>query len=283
MRTIPIIMDASRTIAVGATVAMHDEARLQVPCARGMFLDEIRIIAPENPAVAPFGNAQVKFRFRQWDVTNDLVNIRFLGPRFTSLVNNSQVWQTCWRLPKPFFIPQGEILVPTIKNGYPAGGSNKFIVAYLGRELPDEEPVPREVTLPFIADYVATLSGGTPTTGYSGESTSNQLCNPFSEPLNVYRLMGGYVTPSYDLGRKFTLTNYYKELLNVTITDSHGETIVRDATPFSHLFPQRGPGWLVKTVLQPGDYWRVNFQSELVNTLSVPEIAMFGYHTVQLT
>lgn len=279
MRTIPIIMDASKTIAVGATVAFHDESRLRVPCARGMFLDEIRIIAPENPAVAPFGNAQVKFRFRTWDITNDLVNIRFLGPRFTSLVANSQVWQTCWRLPKPMFIPQGELLIPTIKNGYPAGGSNKFIVAYVGRELPDEEPVPREVTLPFIADYLPTLPVPV-ATAFDLESTSNQICNPFSEPLYVYRLMGGYVTPSFDLGRQYL--DSYKEQLTVMITDSHGETIVRDATPFSHLFPQRGPGWLVKTVLQPGDYWRVVLHGEAASTVQ-PEIAMFGYHTVQLT
>lgn len=280
MRSIPLIMDASKTIAVGATVAFLDESRLQVPCSRGMFLDEIRIIAPENPAVAPYNNVQVKFRFRQWDITNDLVNVRFLGPRFTSLVANSQVWQTCWRLPKPMFIPQGELLVPTIKNGCPAGGSNKFIVAYVGRELPDEEPVPREVTLPFIADYLPTLPAS-PTSGFDIESTSNQLCNPFSEPLNVYRLMGGYVTPSFDLGRQFNALG--QEQLSVMITDSRGETIVRDATPFSHLFPQRGPGWLVKAVLQPGDYWRVNLHAEPSAQAPQPEVAMFGYHTVQLT
>lgn len=273
MRNIPIIMDASVTVPRTTIVQLNDESRLRTPCRRGMLLDEIRIIPPEHTD----NNAMVKFRFRNWDLTNDWVSMGFLGPRMTSLTTYGSLYHVNWRLPKPLYVPPGEYVIPSINNPSGVATSYLFRIAYLGRELPDEEPIPDEVTLPFIGNYTALA--GTDGQVYQDESKSNQLCNPFSEPLYVYRMMGG----TRSIGRSFIDTTTYRELLKVSIMNSRGDTIVRDPTPFQHLFPQRGPGWLVKTVLQSSEYWRVKLYSEAAGSTGAPEVNMFGYHTVKMT
>lgn len=214
-----------------------------------------------------------------------------------------------WKLPKPLYVPRGEYLVPrmyydpvynnTLFPGTVAP-SITVDVSYAGRSLPPDFPVPKSIAMPWVTSFLirplAITSGNTQT------SVSNQanLVNPFDKPMFIQRFIGRSLL--FGGAANGSLPFQPVELANATIdgseqaylctsvraVDSLNNILVRDPTPFTHLFQYMDRSWTVNSQLPAQGFYIMTVEQQY-NKTSAPTtaylahaISMVGYREVEL-
>jgi hypothetical protein len=193
-----------------------------------------------------------------------------------------------WKLPKPLFIPAREYLRPVI---YYAPSPTTALpllpvsvnIMYAVRPLPKGTPTPKKLQIPWVAAYVPSMMQNFDSVDPENEglidrtdlSTPSDLFNPFEQELHVQRFVGRFLnfrvgesaTPEdTNRGDLFGVMTFVDELVDfnsnvplagtfVTAQDSQNNILIRDPTPFSHVFSAIDRSWTVNCVLPPKGFY----------------------------
>lgn len=258
----PIMLSTSVTVPDAAT-RESEQTALTNPFRTAMLIDEIRLkLDIEGSAYSNTNlfRPRIQFHLGRMPLCNTFIPClaltKFLCggiPYLGQTVDRSFLFID-WKLPQPLYIPPTEYLIPRVYNA-PISGATPLSVTvaiqYVGRSLPSDYERPQKMYIPWLANYTS------PVTAYnvSAEETTTEsdIVNPFNEPVYVQRFIGttsdAYGANISPRGSLYTTTNAY---------DSFGNVLVRDRTPFSHLFTTMDKVWPAKSVLQPKGFYIFN-------------------------
>jgi len=231
---------------IGATQGLADSSLMQNPFNTPMWIDEVRM-----RRVSGSGNSldtHLKLTLGRIPVTHGFVPVGALGKRLAGFTSNGDFddpLYLTWRLPRPLLIPAGEYLVPML---YAASSASGWRISYAGRSLPKEFAIPPIVQVPYATPFVAATRVD-PTDDTTQVSHETDLVNVFDVPLFVQRFVGRLLVDS--------AWNAYasRELLMLRMYDSIGKILVRDETPFGHVFSELEDSWTVHTQLAPKGFY----------------------------
>jgi hypothetical protein len=151
----------------------------------------------------------------------------------------------------------GEILEPIF---YHAGivYNDSFTVRMIvkARVLPQET---QRTSWPWISYWAGALQ--VPGSNYTEQSTEANLCNPHPQPFYVDRMVGviGSHATLASLLTPYSVNSAIDAALNyclIRMSDAAGRPIIRDNTPFGHVFQMRDFCWeLGGVTMPPNGFW----------------------------
>jgi hypothetical protein len=254
--------------AGGGSFGLADTSRLENPYQAPMWLDEIRFRLPTSTGTtsefAVASSMKVELKLGDIPLTNGFVPIPLFGKVLNDITQGGGAFT--WRLPKPLFIPARELLRPTAYfEPYSGAPTKTLTVTYCCRPLPRGTPTPKTLQIPWVTyfkpDYL-TVPGAVDTTN---QSQPSDLFNPWNEYLHVQRFIGEFFVRNIDTGGAGFMSlasaniNLSTGLLTtgtlVSAQDSFNNILVRDQTPFSHLFSIVDRAWTVNSLLPPKGFY----------------------------
>lgn len=179
-------------------------------------------------------------------------------------------------LDKPLFVPQNVQM--TMRLGHQANANSPALpfdsvrVSIVGRSLPEDEPNPDRIWVPWFSETKTTTSENEFT------SADSDLINSHNVPLHVKALCGvnleGHGANTPTIGD-----------LRIQMSASNGLAFIRDPTPFFALFPQDRNRFAVDTMLQPGQFFRCRLTNGVpgqaaVRPVGFTAVGMTGYRLV---
>lgn len=184
---------------------------------------------------------------------------------------------TCftWKLPRSLFIPARDFLRVTAyfqTHSAPTAGTavstRTVTIMYACRPLPKNAPTPRRLCFPWVTFFQPadlTCPGAADT---FDQSTPADLFNPFDQDLHVQRFVGRVMGQSTwgDVNTNAGLASANVDFANGQITygtlisaqDSFNNILIRDRTPFSHVFNFLDRSWTVNCMLPPKGFYLFN-------------------------
>lgn len=278
----PLLLQAQITLpSGGGEIGLADTTRLENPFQGPMWLDEIRfrLPAPFSP-VLTWASISCRLKLGNLPLTQNLVPIGLFGKVLNDsgtaehMVDDTVLLPRVpdlftWKLPKPLFIPARELLRPTFYlQTFPGAPSQVVTVCYACRPLPVGTPTPRRLQLPWVASFVPPmLATGSDRTDVS---TPADLYNPWDQDLHVQRFNGRFMVQGNTIfnqqgeeGGNMTLASVEQDLETGLVTmgtvvqaqDSFNNILVRDPTPFQHVFDMVDRAWTVNAILPPKGFY----------------------------
>lgn len=292
----PILLSSGElTIPKWSTVE-PETTRMQNPFRTPMLIDEIRFRTNALGFFNGLMSSKVEILLGRSPLTNGMVPIGnlckvLLDGNFGSDGGALPYFHHTWKLPKPLYVPPEELLTCRLHYSGEFGGSATTVmqVTYAGRSLPSNFPRPKTQWLPWAAAFqTASLAL---TDGNSDETISDQadLVNPFDEPLRVQRFIGRTLRnnnlAANELGQQAG-DQAPSTMTFVRAVDSFGNILVRDPTPFTHLFQFVDRTWTVNAVLPPKGFYLFQINRDytitVANTSFAHAISMVGYREVKV-
>lgn len=288
----PIILQTRITVPAGGSMGVADPTKLENPFQGPMWLEEIRFRLPTLAAGPGVGWSSLRVELKLGDIpiTNGYVPISLLGKVLnegsfgnttinTNAAVTNEIWlqSYTWKLPKPLYIPAREYLKPQMYfDPYPGAAPIDVVITYSCRPIPAGTPPPAKIRLPWVAFYQPPYIA-VPTNGSDVFNTSapSDLYNPFQQDLHVERFLGrfmvqgGYALPGLGFsdgedGYAFGDLNSARVDLTTTLPtqgtfvsgqDSFNNILIRDPTPFAHVFDFLDRAWTVHATLPPQGYY----------------------------
>lgn len=297
---VPILLSSSVTLSEGETKS-PDLGRLQNIFRSPMVIDEIRFMLTATIASTEVhnfgGSVRARFKMGRIDLSDQFVPIWLHGPILEDAFLNIEgniilvpplnpgeehvVGHFRWVLPRPLFVPVGNVLAPTFSRQHDfRGGTVNVDVVYCCRRLPAGTPTPNEIDVPFIGVFVAPEM----TAGDSGValSTARDLFNPFTRELYVQRFLGRVqqrTAGNPNLDRIFDGTTSLGGNTTIRIQDSKGYNITRDFVPWTHVFDVNRRAWTFRRSLAPKEWYAVQILVPLADrdVYFQPQISMVGW------
>ncbi len=311
----PLLLQAQIIVpAGGGSFGVADSTRLTNPFQAPMWLDEIRFRLPTN--AHQYAGMRVLLELGETPLTNGFVPIATLGKVLNDSRTNgefvavsAEVVPNCftWKLPKPLFIPAREYLRPTMYfDTFSGAATNPVTIIYCCRPLPKNTPTPQTMQIPWVTYFqppYLSCSSGTPAVDTINQSTLSDLFNPWDEELHVQRLMGrllvrgtnsggdednhmSLVSAKVNLTPGQTTSGQVTTGTLVSAQDSFNNILVRDTTPFGHVFDIIDRSWTVNAILPPKGFYLFtvdrlwsNYLPATVVTATVA-ISMVGWREV---
>lgn len=166
-----------------------------------------------------------------------------------------------WRLPRPLFIPAGNVLKPKFTHtGYVPDTLN-VRVGYSCRTV---NKAPKKVCVPWVAKYASIVFNPLDTAAKT-QSAELDLVNSNPEPLHLQRFVGRTLLLSPDgTGSENFPQLFGSQALKLRIVDSYGRPIVRSFTPFRSVFAAATRSWELDngSILDPNSFYRVLIQKD---------------------
>ncbi len=262
----------------GGAMGLADTTQLENPFQAPMWLDEVRFRLPTSEGGTQgeaWSSIAVELKLGNLSLTRGYVPIALLGKVLndsTVIGENGSPNVFTWKLPKPLFIPARELLRPTIYfapyNGAPAT-SKVVTVIYCCRPLPRNTPTPRTLQVPWVTHFlppVLSFDGmGTPVADTVDQSSMSDLFNPWNEELHVQRFVGRLMcqgTAGEDDGHMSIASANIDPVTGLVLSgtlvsaqDSMNNILIRDPTPFAHLFDFIDRAWTVNCRLPPKGFY----------------------------
>lgn len=258
-----------------------DTRKLLNPNRGPMLIDQFRFSVPTIDELLRGGNtvalskvaAEIKIGsipLMSAPVTLGAFVPRYIGQYDTLLqravgtVGGFVDWTLTWHLAKPIYVPQDvSVSVRLVRQRVFANAGNDtgtcpsgpIRVTIAGRSLPENEPNPEKIWVPWVSETKAAQ-----TESSEFLSKDSDLINPHPEPLNIKMLCGINLPEQSATGDHYST---YADL-RVQMTASNGTAIVRDRVPFGILFPIDRGALEVDAYLQPGEFIRC--------ALDIPEV-----------
>ncbi len=273
----PILLQAQISPpAGGGSFGLADPTRLENPFQGPMWLDEIRFripIADGGTRGQGWSGLAVELKLGETPITKSFVPIGLFG----KVMNDSQTFGESgdntnytpdvftWKLPKPLFIPAREFLRPTIYfSPYSGAPSTTVTIMYACRPLPKGTPNPQTLHIPWVTSFVPPMVSTPNATDRSDQSTPADLYNPWDEELHVQRFVGRLM--GQNLGEDqlhMSLASANIDLTDgslitgtlVSAQDSFNNILIRDRTPFAHVFDFIDRAWTVNCILPPKGFY----------------------------
>lgn len=315
----PLILSDSFSIAASSKVE-PSEGRLRNPDRRPMLIDEVRIRFPTADRAFEAAALRVAFHLGGAPLTLGHIPVGVLGRSYMSRDQSKNVSQpdVVWRPSRPILVPGAEWLRAQffydnsvrdfMDSTYGVGTSAPYfnelpvVLTYVCRVFDNDGERPSRAFLPWVAAWsTPPVSYLSPTTAITDagefESTESDLVNALDSPMMVRRFTGraymcraygadGPSPPKLDLLLPDLLDSY------ITAADSSDNILVRDPTPFGHVFNRVPACWDVSAKLPPKGYYlfrlhhlpRSGFVSNPdASGVSVwTDLAMHGYREVEV-
>lgn len=299
----PLILQAQITPpAGGGSFGLADTTRLQNPFRAPMWLDEIRfhLLGGASRGDA-WSSISVELKLGNLSITNGFVPISLLGKTLSDSISGegSVPDSFVWKLPKPLFIPARELLRPTIYFSPYSGAPTKTVtVLYCCRPLSRGTPEPRVLQAPWVTYFRPPFLVGPNAADTTDQSTSSDIFNPFDQDLYVQRFVGRLMVQGNNTdasnnmsigSANVSLTLAGAPIISGTLVsaqDSMNNILIRDPTPFAHVFDFIDRSWTVNCVLPPKGFYlftidRLWSAYALARTATVG-ISMVGWREVAL-
>jgi len=262
-----------------------DMADLGYAFRRPIWIDEVRFMCMiPNLAFAGGFSVRANLRLGRMQITgsrnNPFVPIWSFGTRQQPLGLVDQVVDTvanqCWShfrwiLPKPLYVPAGQILMSTFFRQADGGGAGgKVGVAYAGRTVAPGTPMPSKISVPYVGVYEP------PAGAASAISSELDLVNPFLVPLKVQRFTMRVLDST---GAGLIKAENLQSGANrqITMKDSSGYDIVTDAAPMLEVGFGARRAWTFNRTLGPKERFIVNYNNLAPSESVFPTIAMVGW------
>ncbi len=277
----PLILQAQISPpAGGGSFGLADSTKLENPFQGPMWLDEIRFKLPGSEAgtldTQAWSRLAVELKLGETPLTNGYVPISLLG----KVLNDSESFGEnsggatvspgafTWKLPKPLFIPAREFLRPTMYFQPYSGAPAKVVtIMYVCRPLPKGTPPPLVMQIPWVTYFKPpdlSCALASPATDTTNDSTPADLYNPWDEELHVQRFVGRLMGQNYGENQNHMSIasaniNLTTEALAsgtlVSAQDSFNNILIRDRTPFAHVFDFLDRAWTVNCILAPKGFY----------------------------
>jgi len=311
----PVMMQATVTLAQNQ-ILEPDASRFQNPFNTPMWIDEIRFRASLGAAGGgfrpPLLSIRASLQMGRAFLTNGYIPIGNFGKVLTNDPRDVSSFATinsyenensfhCFKLAHPLFVPPNELLVPKFQyeGKYGDLGSIDVDVIYAGRSLPANFPTPKEQWHPWIAAFDTPPLAMTQGQSDSTLSTEAQLVNPFDEDLYIRHFIGRSAVilsgPAIstiaelcgtDVAPTTSASNFFRDT-TVRATDSFGNILVRDATPFTHLFHYSDRAWTVNSKLPTKGFYIFqidrNYNTTQASATGAVAVSMVGYRKVKVS
>lgn len=267
----PIVLRAQITPpSGGGSFGLADTTVLENPFQGPMWLDEIRFSMSPFTASNAWGSFKVELKLGDVPLTNGFVPMSLLGKMQNCSTVAGETSNAphvfIWKLPKPLFIPTRELLRPTMyydNVGAPAQAQT-ITITYACRPLPKDTPTPKKLHIPWVS-YFKPVSVTTPgATDRTDHSTPADIFNPFKQDLHIQRFVGrlmgnivGGANKLMDLASaKIDLATSNPTVGTfVSAQDSFNNILIRDPTPFAHVFDVVDMSWTVNCTLPPQGFY----------------------------
>lgn len=202
-----------------------------------------------------------------------------------------------WRLPAPLLVSGNSVIVPTIvykDYATPAGEDPppavKVSIAYAGRVIASNQPLPARWPIPAVAFYE---SEDRP----FSTSNAEDLMNPYRHDLHVQRFTTHLLASRYTEGIGPTdagidllgnPTRAPDALSDAPVAANPGDfkikmidrlrtLVTKDFTPTGQFVDRNSRSWFVDTILPPNDYYIVQVEKPAADYPGVlHQIAMIG-------
>lgn len=291
----PIMLKPTAVTLAANAVKELDTTMLQNPFRTPMLVDEFRFTVGTTLDARQF-IPQVEIKIGREPLTHGYVPVRLLGKFMwggPAYLTNPSYAYSVWKLDKPLYVPPDQyISIRAASKIYSSSASESVTLSaeIVGRSLSSKDPVPKRIALPWATAWVCPINAGYGAV-FENNSAEADVVNPFDVPLNVLRFIGlhsdGSVYASFSgSGRPIRATEY----TTVHASDSFGNILIRDPTPFTHLFSTTDRCWTVRARLQPKGFYIFNttqdYSDLLVSTgptVVQLGIGLIGYREVPLT
>lgn len=309
----PLLLQTQITVPAAGEMGVADPTKLENPFQGPMWLDEIRFRLPvaspslDNNGVS-WSSLFCKLFLGEMPLTQGNVPISLLGKGLNDSIENTYTvndspYIFTWKLPKPLFIPARDYLKPVLYFAPFSGAASVVVtVCYACRPLPIGTPTPSVLQIPWVASYVPPVQvTGVAAADRVDESQPSDLYNPWFEDLHVQRFVGrlmgvnnagvggssgeenGFmalasVSPDFQSG----LSNGVGTLISAQ--DSQNNILIRDPTPFAHVFDFIDRAWTVNCILPSKGFYQFTverFWAQYSGSLNfTPGISMIGWREV---
>ncbi len=250
--------------AAGGSFGLADTTRLENPFQAPMWLDEIRIRLPASTGTddpVAWSTLSLELKLGETPLTKSFVPIGLFGKAL-----GEGMATLTWKLPKPLFIPARELLRPTFYCAPFSGAPAKVItIIYACRPLPKGTPPPQVLQIPWVSYFVPPTMTLPNPTDRTDQSTPSDLYNPWDEDLHVQRFIGRLMPQNdgQDVDDYMSLESAFVNLTTGLVTtgtmvsaqDSFNNILIRDPTPFGHVFNFIDRAWTVNCRLPPKGFY----------------------------
>lgn len=303
----PLVLSSSALIGNGiGPVGVADIEALKNPSRTAYLVEEIRIrvnavnLDPLVSGNVPIASLGVKLSVGRLQLTGG--QYIPLGLLCKPLDITREIFTFTWRLPKPFYVPGAEPIVPSFILPAPLGTANvpaspqkaTIFITYLGRTLSTDTPNPTSVNVPYVTAWQDALR---PTgVDYKAvRSIRSDLKNRYGELYFVQRMTGGAVlaypaNPAEYTGRSSydgfgVVDQFVNDYVKTQAFKSDGSIVARDQTPWQQLFPGTTRGTDMMTVLARNEFYQLSSDILASNLAAGGTIqlmaALVGYRKVK--
>jgi hypothetical protein len=285
----PIVL--SSPIVVGAATRSmgtpSDPSALICPNQAAMLVNEIALVissdsAPNLPHTWDISMGSIKLTENA--IPPDLCcRLEDTGSGFPS---GGQYYT--WRFPRPFYVPKGRVITCRLMAG---DNGTLATIAYRGRLLPDDYPVPATTMAPYATAFMppaASMRVAQQGNQYVYRSGGGSLSNPFHEDLRVQRFIGVAWPQTGGIVMSGLAQNGAARFFPlVQLSDADGNPLVRDQTSLLDLCTAARGTWDTEFVLPAAHsvYATVDQQhaANLNGTNIQMGLSMVGWHSVPLS
>lgn len=279
--TDPIHLTASATINSTTQGGVNTEA-LRNPTGAPMEILEVKWQMRSLPPLATNGMASggvlgCKLELGKIKLTNGFVPIWLFGRCENFFADTPEIvpfgagaasipLEFSWKLPRPLFVPSGAVIVPTFEHRGVTQGPVDVQISYSGRQLSMGARPPPVICAPWAASYVSIPFQDTVTgTDLSRET---DLVNPFDVPIHLQRFTGRLSVASLAVTVGVANAQIYSDAftygaeldMTVTMADSAGNFVVKNALPFRQVFGGSTRSWEVHGIMPPRSFYAVLVQ-----------------------
>lgn len=292
----PIVLQAQITPpAGGGSFGLADSTRLESPFGNAMWLDEIRLRMPSADGTSSdatgWASLALELKLGNLNLTKGYVPISLFGKVLNSdELSETQPGKFVWKLPKPLFIPAREFLRPTMYlSPYSGAPASTVTIEYVCRPLPKGTQTPETLQLPWVSWYqTPMLATGSDQVG--DQSTPADIYNPWDEELHVQRFLGRLMVQGSNTEEANNMALCSAEInlatgaltvgALVTAQDSYNNILIRDRTPFAHVFDSIDRAWTVNSILPPKGFYLFTFDRYWTNWVGTSRTAALGVSMV---
>lgn len=283
----PVVFGASVSLSSTQPSGPVDDikavrASFQTP----ILVDEISVHMPISldGLTQPPDLLELDLRVGACPITRGFVNVSLIGRQENLAVTNLG-W--VWKFARPMIIGAGAQILPSFR--LTGGDGNRIYFVVRGRALPRNYELPAVSHVPYLTAWENTFSGGAQGTAVVARSTAPYLTNDHNVPLHCQRLVGtingGPWTGRVDPRKANVGANPVDGTcdLNVQLFHSSGQGIVKDPTPFWHLFGFPDNAWNNPFDLLPRESIYARVRTTGPSSALTARIGIQGYRAVPIS
>lgn len=278
----PLVLSAEATVP-SQTTQRPPQLALMNPTGEAFKIHEVRWSLTSSTPYVTGATVGCKLDVGQLAITNGFVPVWNFGKVISYDQDLNQ--QFSWRLQHPIYVPPGVVVTANFQNFGQYATDTTVRMSYFCTSLPREElKVSRRIFVPWVSAFTSkTMPYATADTAQSRET---DLQNPFDTDLKISRLIGRFnlFNPAANANTSIRAGR----LLNVRVSLSNGDPLVRTPTPLEQVFSQDGHAWEQReTILKPKQFFQV-FVDKLATTDTAANstfqvyVSIVGYRDLDL-